>query len=660
MTPQSEPAQAKPAQSTWRERQSSLVLAGSYVLIWLILWNGAKTADILGGASLWFLPAGLRFFAFLLFGWPAFLLELVVVLIANGTQIMFSHAPTPGFFTAQMGWTAYDWCALPLVYAAVLFPVRWKLQNRLDLALTTHSALFIGVAMVAAVFGAMTGTVHLVYAGLIGSSQWASATVSWFTGDFIGIITLAPLLFVRDWPQLARYFPQGHWHILPNSLALAPGERPDLVTVSACIVSLAMVFGIPRYLGLNFEVPLIALLLLFPLVGVALRYGLRGAVLAVVILDSGVVLSVALLQQQHLALQYQLVMVAIALIGLWLGGAVESRNRLLESYNKELVAEVARQTLALQQSNRELAVKEQRLQVVLTAAPVGVMELDDAGCCSYINGIGRTLTDCTAQEALGRHVLDFAHPEDRGKFKLAWDNHRHSTKVQTLDLRLATHVWCTAHWIDLPRSASSRDGAILVLTDSTARRQQEDRLWALGHHDSLTSLPNRKLFMDRCEQALSLAKRRANGAAVLWIDLDEFKAVNDSLGHAAGDALLQQVAQRLTSRIRDSDTVARLGGDEFAVIMPEVKSCGAVVQVAKELVASLQDPFDLPQGVAKISCSIGVALYPQHADTVETLMQRADMAMYSAKHAGKNQVQVGHPVDRANGVATVGGLKDFA
>jgi diguanylate cyclase (GGDEF)-like protein len=227
--------------------------------------------------------------------------------------------------------------------------------------------------------------------------------------------------------------------------------------------------------------------------------------------------------------------------------------------------------------------------------------------------------------------------------ELAWNTQRLSTTVQTLEILLKNNVWCTAHWIHLPRSESSHEGAILVLTDSTVRRLQEDRLWTMGHHDSLTSLPNRKLFMDRCEQAVNLAKRHGAWAAVLWIDLDAFKAVNDTLGHAAGDALLQQVSQRLKARTRDSDTLARIGGDEFAVVMAEVKSADAVLQVAKQLVASLNDPFDLPQGVAHISCSIGVAMYPADADTVETLMQSADMAMYQAKRAGKNQVQVsGH------------------
>ena len=127
----------------------------------------------------------------------------------------------------------------------------------------------------------------------------------------------------------------------------------------------------------------------------------------------------------------------------------------------------------------------------------------------------------------------------------------------------------------------------------------------------------------------------------IWIDLDKFKLVNDTLGHAAGDALLQQVAQRLKSRIRDSDTLARIGGDEFAVIMPEVKSGDAAVQVANELLASLSEPFHLPQGSAQISGSIGIALYPQHVHTIEAMMRCADLAMYNAKHAGSNQVHVG-------------------
>jgi diguanylate cyclase (GGDEF)-like protein/PAS domain S-box-containing protein len=623
-----------------KHQKRVVIIVGSYVTLWLALWYLARMADVLGGASLWFLPAGLRFFSFVLFGWPALLLELAVVFVANLMQFVSSGLPAPGLLSTQTLWLVYDWLGLPIAYALVLFPVRQKMRERLDIALASHCALFVGVALAAASLGAIVGTVHLVYSGMIEQQQWGNVTASWFTGDFIGIITLTPLLLVRVWPRLVRYFGLWQWIDSPKSLPVAIGYRSGLYTALVTILSVLLVFGIPRYFDLNAQTPLVALLLLLPLVGVSLRYGLSGAVLAVALLDGGLVLSVVLLKQQYLTQQYQMVMVAIALVGLWLGGAVESRNRLLESYNKELLAEVGRQTLALQQANRELAIKEQHLQVVLTAAPVGVMEFDGSGYCSYLNNIAAALTDRTSERAIGRHVVDFIHPDDRDKMELAWNSHRQNTTVQTLEILLKNNLWCTAHWINLPLSESAGDGAVLVLTDSTVRRQQEDRLWTLGHHDSLTSLPNRKLFMDRCEQALSLAKRRDSVAAVLWIDLDGFKAVNDKLGHAAGDALLQQVAQRLKTRIRDSDTLARIGGDEFAVVMSDVQNSVAVALVANALVASLNDPFNLPQGVAHISCSIGVALYPEQALTVETLIQCADMAMYTAKHAGKNQVQI--------------------
>jgi len=180
----------------------------------------------------------------------------------------------------------------------------------------------------------------------------------------------------------------------------------------------------------------------------------------------------------------------------------------------------------------------------------------------------------------------------------------------------------------------------MVLTNAAARSQHDERLWTLAHHDALTELPNRHLFRDRMKQALLHARRNESGVALLWIDLDGFKAVNDTLGHAAGDALLREVAQRLKIRTRASDTVARMGGDEFAVVMPGTVAVESAVHTATDLLAGLAEPFDLPQGAVRISGSIGVALYPQHAATVEMLMQHADLALYAAKRAGKNQVQV--------------------
>jgi diguanylate cyclase (GGDEF)-like protein/PAS domain S-box-containing protein len=328
------------------------------------------------------------------------------------------------------------------------------------------------------------------------------------------------------------------------------------------------------------------------------------------------------------------------------GTAVDvSRSRqaeaLLRNYNHTLLEEVAERTLELRQSHGELEAKERHLEVLLAAVPAGVLEIDDQQRCRYINANGCALTGYSLEQALGRPILDFVHPDERDYVDFVWQINRQSTEVHWLEFQLdRTRLRCAAHWIKLYHSDQSADGAIMVLTNATARSRQDERLWTLAHHDALTDLPNRNLYWDRTRQALLHAKRRAGGAALLWIDLDGFKAVNDSLGHAAGDALLQQVARRLKSRIRTSDTAARMGGDEFAVIMPDITSADDALQAASELLASLAQPFDLPQGPARISGSIGVALYPQHAQSAETLTQCADMAMYAAKNSGRNQAMV--------------------
>jgi diguanylate cyclase (GGDEF)-like protein len=530
------------------------------------------------------------------------------------------------------------------------------------------------------------------------------------------------------------------------------------LTALLVVVALSLVMGLPRLLGFTRQSPLVTLFLLLPLVLVALRFKLRGVMLATLLLDGGLVLLVALLGQQDAAMQYQLVMVAIALMGLWLGGTVEALDRvmlrlqdfssisndllwettsagvlsmggrlaaqlayqtgdswrtvltpdsqpclatleqaiesrqafsnlevavhthagatlwlrvtgiplrdmtgehagfrgtatnisdavkvkeLLLRYNRELLTEVAQRTAELHRSNAELAVKEQHMRVLLAAVPVGVMELDESDRCCYLNANGSTLMDCPMEQAQGLPLLDFVHPDDYERVQQVWRDSRPLDAVQTLEFRLRrNNTWCAAYWIKFHHTDEWAARTIMVLVDSTLQHEQAEQLWGMAHTDLLTGLPNRNLFLDRCTQVLTLAKRMDMGAALFWIDLDGFKSVNDSLGHAAGDAMLREVAQRLLSRLRDSDTAARIGGDEFAVIMTDVSGTDTVLRLANELVASLRQPYDLPQGRAQISASIGIAHYPLHADTVETLMRFADGAMYRAKHAGKDQVRV--------------------
>lgn len=180
-----------------------------------------------------------------------------------------------------------------------------------------------------------------------------------------------------------------------------------------------------------------------------------------------------------------------------------------------------------------------------------------------------------------------------------------------------------------------------LLNEITSRKQKH--LFRLAHFDQLTELPNRTLFLDRLKQAISLSNRAMRAISLLYIDLDEFKPVNDTYGHAIGDRLLKVVATRLLSCIREGDTVARLGGDEFVVILLE-SDLDRALTVAQRILESLGAPYEFgKKTITSISASIGIAEYPDHASDVDTLLTAADSAMYVAKKDGKAKLAVFAP-----------------
>jgi diguanylate cyclase (GGDEF)-like protein len=178
-------------------------------------------------------------------------------------------------------------------------------------------------------------------------------------------------------------------------------------------------------------------------------------------------------------------------------------------------------------------------------------------------------------------------------------------------------------------------------------------------HDALTGLPNRELFRDRIDQTVRSGRRNKNSAVVMIMDLDHFKEINDTLGHHMGDLLLQEVAKRLRLALRDSDTVARLGGDEFGVLLAHVDAPADATMVAENILMHLREPFVLEGMRLEIDASIGLALYPLHGEDNETLQQRADIAMYSAKQSGRGHAIFEPELDRHSPrrLALAGGLR---
>lgn len=175
------------------------------------------------------------------------------------------------------------------------------------------------------------------------------------------------------------------------------------------------------------------------------------------------------------------------------------------------------------------------------------------------------------------------------------------------------------------------------------RRGTEARIHHQATFDALTDLPNRTLFLDRLDHAIQLATRNQSRLALLFIDLDGFKQINDTLGHAAGDALLRQLGQRLKDLIRHSDTLARLGGDEFTAIIAPIGNPHDPQVVADKILVTVAEPFDLDGQPATISASIGITLFPDDANTTADLLQNADQAMYQAKKFGKNRYHFYRP-----------------
>jgi diguanylate cyclase (GGDEF)-like protein len=170
----------------------------------------------------------------------------------------------------------------------------------------------------------------------------------------------------------------------------------------------------------------------------------------------------------------------------------------------------------------------------------------------------------------------------------------------------------------------------------TRLKQTNEQITHLAHHDNLTALPNRILFYDRLNHAISKARRDKESIAVLFLDLDGFKSINDTLGHDVGDALLREAAKRIVACVRDSDTVARMGGDEFTIILGNVQTPNSIDRVANKIVESIASPFILNGKCCLVSVSIGIALYPDNGETSDQLIKIADAAMYMAKHSGKN------------------------
>ncbi len=295
---------------------------------------------------------------------------------------------------------------------------------------------------------------------------------------------------------------------------------------------------------------------------------------------------------------------------------------------------------ALRRPLERLEMLYQRENATLHAAPDGVIWVDQLGTIVLANPAIEALSGYRPDELLGQNVSIFLpqHLRERHAQSMRDYFHApHSRAMGMMDLKLHRRDGGQKP-VDISLGYWEIDGephAIAYLRDLTERKQLEESLRHQATHDELTGLPNRWLFQLQLKQALLRAERTRQRVTVLFIDLDHFKTINDTFGHAAGDALLVQASRRIHSQLRGSDTLARMGGDEFAILLPDLNLAEEAVSVALKVLSCLQNAFDLPDQQVYSGASIGLAYYPDDARDSDTLLRYADMAMYQAKQAGR-------------------------
>jgi len=297
---------------------------------------------------------------------------------------------------------------------------------------------------------------------------------------------------------------------------------------------------------------------------------------------------------------------------------------------------------ARKQAENALRVAEEKYRALFEDAVVGIFQATPEGRLLHVNRAFARMHGYESPEQLLADTDDGGHERfvTIEQFKeWAKELETHST-IRGSEIQVRCKDGSYKWFLASIRAARSADGKVVLhegsVEDITDRKHAQEQVDFLAYYDGLTGLPNRTLMRDRLNQALAIARRKQERIALLFLDLDRFKIINDSLGHSFGDLILQQVASRLKHEIREEDTVARVGGDEFLIVLTDVASMAEIEIFATRVVNSLSGKFVIQGRSLSISCSLGISIFPEHGGDAETLIKNADAAMYCAKEKGCN------------------------
>jgi diguanylate cyclase (GGDEF)-like protein/PAS domain S-box-containing protein len=295
-----------------------------------------------------------------------------------------------------------------------------------------------------------------------------------------------------------------------------------------------------------------------------------------------------------------------------------------------------------------LYVEKERAVVTLNSIGDAVLCTNISGNITYLNIVAERMTGWLRKEAIGKPLAEVFRIIDGGTRQTARDPmemavEQNATVGLTINCVLIRRDGHESAIEDSAAPIHDRSGrvigAVIVFHDVSAARAMSLQMTHTAHHDVVTGLPNRLLLNDRITQSIALAHRQSRPFAVLFLDLDHFKNINDSLGHAGGDELLRSVSTRLLAGVRGSDTVSRQGGDEFAILLPEITHAEDAATCAAKILVALNAPYVIGVRTVHVGASIGISLYPRDGEDSETLIKNADMAMYHAKERGRGNFQ---------------------
>lgn len=287
-------------------------------------------------------------------------------------------------------------------------------------------------------------------------------------------------------------------------------------------------------------------------------------------------------------------------------------------------------------AHRELSRQQALLRAVHDSSSVAICLVDIEGAILHANQRMAKMFHCPLGMLMNKRFTEFlpndAHEGLRERLAQLLSGKASAFHAERIFLRSdSTEFWGRVNGRLVKDSDQQTIGIVVVIEDVTKRRQAEARIHHLAHHDYLTGLPNRALFIEHASQALEMAKRHQRRLAILFIDLDRFKPINDQYGHAAGDAVLKAIAERLLGMLRASDTICRQGGDEFVILLPEFDEPAHIEKLARGLREAIQQPCNVDDRQLSVSAAIGIACYPEHGSSVDELVRQADSAMYEAK-----------------------------